>query len=250
MDQQKISKWAVTSGVLGILAALIMLFSGYGYQWNWWELGTAFRYLLPGSALLGILALSVAVVFAFVNKPDRPRRLKWMALVGAFLGISVLANAGYWFYQARQYPPIHDITTDTENPPAFDAAIVTLRRGSPNISTYGGQEIADIQREHYPDIQPLFLDVPYSQAFERALQAAEAMPWEKIVTADKESGLIQATDKLPWFGFKDDIVIRLQSSVNSDQVKIDVRSVSRIGQGDIGVNAQRIRDYLEEVESQ
>lgn len=250
MDQPKISKWAITSGVLGIVAALIMLFSGYGYQWDWWGLGIAFSYLLPGSALLGVLALSVAVVFAFLNKPDRPRRLKWMVFVGTFLGISVLANAGYWFYQAQQYPPIHDITTDMEDPPAFDAAIVTLRRGSPNLSTYGGEEIAEVQREHYSDIQPLFLDVPYSEAFDRALQAAEEMPWEEIVTADKEQGLIQATDELPWFGFKDDIVIRLRPAANGDRIKIDVRSVSRVGRGDIGVNAQRIRDYLEAVQNQ
>src|SRR5699024_9540247 len=99
------------------------------------------------------------------------------------------------------------------------------------------------------DIQTLVLDVEYDQAFDRALQAAEKRPWEEIVTSDRESGRIEAYDKLPWFGFIDDIVIRVDSTGSKGQTRIDVRSVSRIGKGDIGVNAQRIRDYLDTVRS-
>jgi len=244
MEQAKISKWGVASGVLAIIASLMLLFSGYGYQWGWWGLGVAFQYLLPGSALLGIISLALAIVFAFVNKPDRPRRLKWMAYLGAFLGIVVIANVGYWFYEAQQYPPIHDITTDTQNPPTFDAAITKLRAGWPNSSKYGGADIAKVQLKNYPDIKTLYLDIPYTEAFNKALSAAKKMPWEKIETADKSRGIIEATDKLPWFGFKDDVVIRVDTAKAANQSKIDVRSVSRIGRGDLGVNANRVRDYL------
>jgi uncharacterized protein (DUF1499 family) len=76
------------------------------------------------------------------------------------------------------------------------------------------------------------------------------MPWEEIVTVDRDAGLIEAYDKLPWFGFIDDVVIRVDTADTADRSKIDVRSVSRIGRGDIGVNAHRIREYLEEVRNQ
>lgn len=247
MEETKVSKWGLASGIFGIIASLMLLFSGYGYQWGWWGLGTAFQYLIPGSALLAIIGLAMAVVFAFVNKPERPGRLKWMAYLGILLGIVVMANVGYWYYEAQQYPPIHDITTDTQNPPVFDAKITRLRAGWPNPSKYGGEKVAEVQLKNYPDIKTLYLDVTYSEAFDRALQAAKEMPWEKIETSDKERGIIEATDKLPWFGFKDDIVVRVDTAETTNRSKIDVRSVSRIGRGDIGVNAQRIRDYLAKV---
>jgi len=250
MEQPKVSKWGIASGLLSIVAALMLLFSGYGYQWGWWGLGIAFRYLIPGSALLGIFGLSLAVVFAFVNKPDRPRRFKWMAYLGTILGIAVLANVGYWYYEAQQYPAIHDITTDTQNPPTFDAAITKLRADWPNKSKYAGEDVAKIQLKNYPDITTLYLNVPYYEAFDKALAAAKKMPWEKIETSDKSRGIIEATDKLPWFGFKDDVVIRVDTAKTSDKSKIDVRSVSRIGRSDLGVNAQRIRNYLETVRNQ
>ncbi|HKK45882.1 MAG TPA: DUF1499 domain-containing protein [Balneolaceae bacterium] len=250
MERPKVSKWGLISGILAILASLMLFFSGYGYQWGWWGLGTAFQYLIPGSALLAFIGLALAVVFAFVNKPDRPRRLKWMAYLGTFLGIAVLANVGYWYYEAQQYPPIHDITTDTQNPPTFDASITKLRADWPNPSKYGGPDIAKVQLKYYPDIKTLYLDDSYSNAFNKALAAAKKMPWEKIETADKSRGIIEATDKLAWFGFKDDIVIRVDTAETTNRSKIDVRSVSRIGRGDLGVNADRVRDYLATVKKQ
>ena len=90
----------------------------------------------------------------------------------------------------------------------------------------------------------------YGEAFDRALASAEEMPWEEIVTNDKDSGIIEAYDKLPWFGFVDDIVIRIDTAETAGSTKIDVRSVSRIGRSDIGVNAERIRDYLDTVKEQ
>src|SRR5699024_9660647 len=162
--------------------------------------------------------------------------------------MTVLATVGYWFYQANQFPPIHDITTDTQHPPSFKN-IVALRADAANDTAYGGPEVAQIQHKHYPDIQTLVVDADYEEAFDRALQAAKKRPWEKIVTSNRQVGLIEASDKLPWFGFIDDIVIRVDSTTNEGQTKIDVRSVSRIGKGDIGVNAQRIRDYLDTIRS-
>ncbi len=246
MKEDRISRWALASMIFGIAAALVLLLSGYGYQWNWWELGVAFTWLLPASSVLALIGLALGLVYAFARWKGSTSPSTRTAAAGVMLGIAVLATVGYWFYQAQQYPPIHDISTDIDNPPRFQA-IVPLRAEASNDTTYGDQEKADAQREHYPDVQTLYLEEEYPEAFDRALEAARQMPWEQIVTSDKEQGLIEAFDKLPWFGFIDDVVIRVDTAETRGKSKIDVRSVSRIGRGDIGVNAHRIREYLETV---
>ena len=145
-----------------------------------------------------------------------------------------------WVRAARQLPYIHDITTDTEAPPAF-VAILKERTHAPNTAVYGGPEIARQQREAFPDIAPAQLKLPPAQAFERALQAARDLGWE-IVAAQAGEGRIEATDTTTWFGFKDDVVIRVSAA--GDGSRVDVRSVSRLGERDLGKNAKRVRDYL------
>lgn len=249
MDQQRTSTWAWASLAFGVLAAVVLLLSGYGYQWGWWGLGTAFTWLLPASGVVGLIGFSLAVVFGFVRWSDPARKGVKVVAGGLVLSLAVIGTIGYWFNEAQQYPPIHDITTDIENPPQF-RDVVALRADAPNDTTYGDKEKAQTQRDAYPDLQTLYLEVGYSEAFDRALKAAEQMPWEQIVTSDKEAGLIEAVDELAWFGFKDDVVIRVDTAETAARSKIDVRSVSRIGRGDIGVNAHRIREYLEAVRNQ
>jgi uncharacterized protein (DUF1499 family) len=137
-------------------------------------------------------------------------------------------------------PRIHDITTDTDHPPAF-VAVLPLRATAPNTTDYGGPEVAAQQRSAYPDIQPALLELPPTQAFQRALAAARAMGWT-IVAADSTAGRIEATATTFWYGFKDDVVIRLTPSDRG--TRVDVRSESRVGGSDIGTNARRIRVYL------
>lgn len=246
MKEDSLSRWALFSMIFGIVAAIVLLLSGYGYQWNWWELGVAFSWLLPGSLVLALIGCALALVYGFARRKGSTSPSIKTVVAGVVLSLAVMATVGYWFYEARQYPPIHDITTDIENPPRFQA-MVPLRAEASNDTTYGDQEKADTQREHYPEIQTLYLETEYGQAFDHALKAARQMPWEQIVTSEKEQGLIEAYDKLPWFGFIDDVVIRVDTTETPGRSKIDVRSVSRIGRGDIGVNAHRIREYLEAV---
>ena len=243
MQNSTTSKLSSISLLTGVVAAIGLVFSGYGYQWGWWELGTAFTWIIPGSAILGLIATGLAVTYWFAQRESGGSGTQ-KAVIGLLLGIVVIGTVGYWFNEAMQYPPIHDITTDIEDPPTFKN-IVALRADAPNDTTYGDQEKADIQRKHYPDMKPVVLDMSYEKAFDKAVSAAQEMPWEQIVTTDQQSGRIEAVDQLPWFGFKDDIVIRLDTVGTGSKTQIDVRSVSRIGRGDIGVNAQRIRDYIE-----
>ena len=101
-------------------------------------------------------------------------------------------------------------------------------------------------RKHILTSAPLHLDVAPAQAFDRALTAARAMGWE-IVASDPAQGRIEGTATTFWFGFKDDIVVRVGADGSGSRV--DVRSLSRIGKSDVGANARRIRDYLGKVKA-
>jgi uncharacterized protein (DUF1499 family) len=93
-------------------------------------------------------------------------------------------------------------------------------------------------------IAAVALAVPPAQAFARARAAAQARGWE-IVAADESAGRIEALATTRWFGFKDDIVIRVAAAGGGS--RIDMRSKSRVGRSDLGANAKRIQDFLTEM---
>jgi uncharacterized protein (DUF1499 family) len=139
------------------------------------------------------------------------------------------------------WPRIHDITTDPDDPPAFEA--LRSRRAGKWVSRpeYDGPHAASEQRRAYPDIRPLAVGAPRAQVFDAALRAARGMGWE-IVAPDVSTGRIEAIDTTRLMRFKDDIVIRLREE--GARTRVDVRSKSRLGRGDLGTNARRIRRYL------
>jgi hypothetical protein len=141
--------------------------------------------------------------------------------------------------------PIHDITTDTDDPPQF-VALYALRQKSFNGPEYAGDKIARIQKAAYPDIAPRVLDEPSARAFERAHAAARAMGWH-IAAAVPDEGRIEATATTPLLRFKDDVVIRVRPEGSG--ARIDVRSKSRLGRSDLGANAKRIRKYFQTLEA-
>ncbi len=145
-----------------------------------------------------------------------------------------------WLRTASRVPPIHDITTDTQNPPQF-VALLPLRKNARNSAQYAGPEVAALQAKAYPHIVPMVLNMPPDRAFQYALSAAREMGW-LIVGENPGAGRIEATATTRWFGFKDDVVIRITPAEQGSRV--DVRSVSRVGVSDLGTNASRIEVYL------
>ena len=137
-------------------------------------------------------------------------------------------------------PRIHDITTDTNDPPLF-VDILPLRAGAKNGAVYGGSEVAELQHAAYPDIAPVDLDLAPAAAYAKALAAANAMEWALVAT-DSVAGRIEATATTRVFRFKDDVVIRIRPRAGGS--RLDIRSVSRLGNGDLGKNASRIRAFL------
>lgn len=223
--------------VLALSAVVVLWLSGLGTRKGWWHFRIGFQ-LLRDAAFVGAAAAVLAAAFLLVPKM-RFRNAAWLALA-LVLGAGVFAIPYRWMRLAKDLPLIHDITTDTQDPPKF-AAILPLRKDAKNPAEYGGPEIARQQKAAYPDIQPLVLSESPVTAFSHADDAARAMEWE-IVRASSPAGPIEATDTTRFFGFKDDIVVRISPAGTGSRV--DVRSVSRVGKSDVGKNAERIRRYL------
>jgi uncharacterized protein (DUF1499 family) len=232
----------VVAVVVAVMAAVTLLASGVGVRAGLWT----FRSGLAMLRLVALLAIAGVALAAIALAATRP------AGSGAALLLGALAVSGAVFWvpwrmaqQARGAPVIHDITTDTAEPPAF-VAVLPLRAGAANPSDYGGAEVAAQQAKAYPDIRPLYLAAAPGDAFPRAHDAARRMGWT-IVAADPSAGRIEATATTRWFGFKDDVVVRIRPDGTGSRV--DVRSLSRVGRSDLGTNARRIRDYLSRLSS-
>lgn len=229
--------------VVGFLAASVALLmvggAGPAYQMKLVGLGEAFA-LMSWGAWAGLAAFFVALIGGWITRPGTQRRGFALTLAGIVVGAAAFGVPFGMLQHAKRTPPIHDITTDIANPPRF-VAIIPLRKGSPNPADYQGESISRQQRAAYPDVGPVTLVEPADTAFKRALDAARDLGWQ-IVAAVPNEGRIEATDTTTWFGFKDDIVVRVTST--DGRSRIDVRSVSRLGEGDLGKNAARIRAYL------
>jgi uncharacterized protein (DUF1499 family) len=230
---------------LALVAALALLLAGPGHRFGWWSLGTGFG-MLRWAAYGGIAAALISAVGLVIAALRAQRRGMFRALAGLILGLVVAGVPLSYLQSARSVPPIHDITTDPEDPPAFEA-IVPLRAAAPNPVAYGGPTVAAQQRDAYPDIAPADYPVAPQTAFEAALVAAGDMGWT-IVATDEAAGRIEAIDRTFWFGFTDDVVIRVRPTDAGS--RIDVRSTSRVGVGDFGSNAARVRAYLEKLDEQ
>jgi uncharacterized protein (DUF1499 family) len=219
--------------VVALAGAVMLLLTGPFYRLGLWSLQTAFTVITAG-IVVGILGFVLAAVALWRAGGRSPFAI--LALIVALVAVAIPLR---FLFMARSVPPIHDISTDTANPPTFEA-IVPLRKDAPNSLEYT-QNVAAQQRAAYPDIKPLIVEMPAAQVFDRASRAATEAGWE-IAASSADSWRIEATDTTPFFGFKDDVVVRLTPIGN--RTVVDVRSVSRVGQSDVGTNARRIRDYL------
>jgi uncharacterized protein (DUF1499 family) len=225
---------AVLALIVGIAALAAVLLAGPGSRMGWWSFRTGLLVVLKWAAYGGIAAMVLAVIALIVGGRRPIAALALLAGLGAFVPPLMFQRT------AKSVPPIHDISTDTDNPPPF-VAVVERRQDASNPVEYGGPDIAAQQHHAYPDLRPVTLSDPPARAFERALEAAKGQGWEIVASAPAE-GRIEATDTTRFFGFKDDVVVRVKAEGAGSRV--DVRSLSRVGKSDVGKNASRIRAYL------
>jgi len=224
---------------LGLVSVLALAAAPLSWREGWLRLGSSFG-LLAVAALAAVLGAVLAIMaFIFAGRSFGLWRV--VLLIGV-----LLLGAGYILLPVRLWmrhaPAIHDITTDTADPPALIAPLAARAAEHGASAAYGGPAIAAQQQKAYPDIAPLTLPLAPAKAFDLALATARTMPRWSVTASDPTTGRIEASQASFWFGFVDDVVIRVTPA--GEGSRIDIRSVSRQGKGDLGVNADRVRAYL------
>lgn len=200
----------------------------------------------------GIALLAALAIVALGRRAGAASATRYgvLAVVGAI-------SAGLAWYVPESFrppegtPPIHDVATDPYDPLPFQA-IAPLRADAANNMDYGVmpgmetvQQHIDVQRRAYPDIVPQVYERSVRAVFDDALAAARSMGWE-VVAADPKTGRIEATDTTFWFRFKDDVVVEVSENEDGAAV-LQARSLSRVGRGDVGKNAARLREFFDRI---
>ena len=241
------SWWARAVLVGGLVAFVLLALGATGTRLTIWPFTVGLLMFVGGFLLAAIGALTG--VFALINARKAERRADRMtAMFGTMLCGAVLGIVLAYTVPAFKVPPIHDITTNLADPPAYSQALLDIR--GPTANGLKRDSVLDEkQRAAYPDLHTLDSTLTPAEAFTKALAVMSALQWE-VVTSKPEEGRIEATVTSRWFGFKDDVVVRIRAANGAPGSLIDLRSVSRVGQGDSGANAKRIRLFLKNFKAQ
>lgn len=226
-----LSRPALAGLLLGVITLAVALLGGIGARQGWWHFLQALQWA-EWAAYGAVLALALSIAGLVRARPGGRQRGFVLAVLGTLASLPLVLMAIQWEYAARAYPPINDISTDTQDAPVFwDMPIAT---------DYPGGPVAQQQRAAYPDLAPLQLALAPAQAYAHALAVVKEQGWE-IVSTVPEEGRIEAVVRSRLYGFVDEVAIRV--SAEGSGAKVDVRSRSRTGRIDRGVNAKRIRAY-------
>ena len=239
--------------LLGVGAPLAFVIAAGGSGIGLWDRQAGLA-AVPWIILVAVVALLLAIAFIVLNR-RKGRKTRW-----PLIGLGMAATLGFLIYLAPYgnalltLPAIHDITTDLADPPQFTA--LPLRDdnwdkipGADDSDMAGmnpRQRWATLHQDAYPDIRSVRIDQPVAVVIKKAERLAEDRGWD-IVSVDPAAGNLEATDTYSLFRFKDDIVIRARAAENGAASIIDVRSVSRTGVHDLGINAERVREFLSDL---
>lgn len=234
--------WWARATLIGSVVALVLLFLGpVGTRLGIWGFQTGLLVMIPAGALLAAIGLLVGLISIFVSKKrgfagDPPILFTALAICAV-----ILVTMGMQFQKGTSVPAIHNISTDLSDPPQFTEAIIAARGEGSNPLEYDARKIGPQQQAAYPAVTTLAVGQPKAATVSAAVATLEDMGLE-MVNVDAEAGIIEATDTTFWFGFKDDLVVRVRETATGSEV--DVRSVSRVGLSDLGANAARILKVL------
>ncbi|MEH6571273.1 MAG: DUF1499 domain-containing protein [Halioglobus sp.] len=232
------SKLVTVTGVISLILLLALPVSVVLVRSGQWQPGLGLYALsCAGAVLVMILFIILLMLPGFKTQRAAIFKRALLVLPGTILLVTLVGGRG-------DYPPIHDISTDTLEPPTFSAAGAKRGEGA-NPLTIKPDSIA-MQIQSYPGLTTLRNSNSLEDNFDRALATATALGWE-IYHQDRKSGTIEAVDTTAIMNFKDDVVIRLRTQ--DSETLIDMRSVSRVGVGDIGANAKRIRAFQKQFNS-
>lgn len=234
----------------GVGAMLWGLFGALGSGWGLWDWTTGFAGL-KWSSLLAAVGLALGIFFSWraaKGSVPKPRFLRWLGMLASLIYLGWMFS---YLMLAWSSPAIHDVSTDLADPPEFS----TLVLRTDNLDKVPGaddpamrnmtprQRWVMVHQKNYGDIRSVRINQPVSAVIEKAQRLAEARDWD-IALAAPDQGRLEATATSALFRFKDDIVLRVRATENGQASIVDMRSVSRVGDNDLGTNAKRVREFL------
>jgi hypothetical protein len=224
---------AGTAALVGLLGAQLGLFAPM----------TAFILFVAGSLLGGVLAVLAGLIGFFLSRGGRNPDGAKLAIAGIAAGLGLLLIVGLAASPGADLPPINDITTDLADPPAFAPSSIVPSYVGRDMS-YPADFVPQV-RAAYPDLAALETTESPRTVYERAIDLAEELGWEITARSD-ERMVFDAEDETSLFRFVDDVTLRVEPIAGG--ARVDMRSKSRDGRGDLGANAARIRDFLSRLE--
>ena len=239
-----LASWARNLAVFAVVAVVVSIII------------VRFGFLEPKPAVvtffggLAIAALSILFGLAgFAAIWQNGSRGMARILLAFLIDGAILAYPAYLALQYRKLPAIHDITTDPIDPPRFEA-LARLRTGDgANTAVYAGLYSAEQQRQYYPDIEPIELEIPVDRAYAIALQLVNKRKWlvidERSPQPPRRIGRIEAVARTPIMGFREDVSIRVVP--DGDDSRVDIRSASRYFDSDLGSNAARVTKFIDDL---
>jgi len=264
------SKLAILALTVSLLVPVWFMVAALGVKFGlWpWRLGLGILIVQWGPRLL-IASAVIAVVALIAVLIRRPRRGWQTALIALLIPALGFGYMGWVRSQSADIPPIHDVATDIIDPPTPSERLLTLRAADdanpvldmtapltaadayqgPRFARFGDQSLGQVGHEAYPAVRPVEVAAPPTAAFAAARKAASDMGWT-VVSEDALSGMIEATAETFWFGFKDDVIIRVRPAAAGGGSRIDLRSISRVGLSDLGANAKRIEAWRKRVSAE
>ena len=239
-----LASWARNLAVFSVAAVVVsVIIVRFGFL----EMKPALATFFGG---LGIAALSILFGLAgFAAIWQNGSRGMARILLAFLIDGAILAYPAYLGLQYRKLPAIHDITTDPIDPPRFDA-LARLRTGDgANTAVYAGLYSAEQQRQFYPDIEPIELEISVDRAYAIALQLVNKRKWlvidERAPQPPRREGRIEAVAQTPIMGFREDVAVRILP--DGDGSRVDIRSSSRYFESDLGSNAARITKLIDDI---
>jgi len=233
MSRAKTGTLTTLALIAAAISFVMFIIGGPGHRFGLWDYEMGFTllryaaYVGIGAAILGLLPI-LGVIW---------REHKMKSLVAVVIGTFVMMNLQGYINKARQLPAIHDISTDLDNPPQYQ--IIDARDEAERGFT--DEQHRALQEVYYGDIQSLTAMKNVADTTKAMHEVLVEMEMD-IVALDANAGHIEAVATTAWFGFKDDVVVRVLPQ--GSRSKIDIRSVSRVGRSDIGKNAERIREIV------
>jgi uncharacterized protein (DUF1499 family) len=239
-----LATWARNLAIFAVVAIVVsILIVRFGFLEMKPALATFF-------GALAIAGLSILVgLAAFVAIWQNGTRGMSRILLAFLIDALVLAYPAYLGLQYRKLPAIHDITTDPIDPPRFEA-LGRLRSGDgTNTAVYAGLYSAEQQRQAYPDIEPVELEIPAERAYQIARQLVNKRKWlvidDRAPQPPRLPGRIEAVARTPIMGFREDVSIRIVA--DGEDSRVDIRSSSRYFESDLGSNAARVQKLIDDI---